>query len=35
MAAMNFSALADAPEFQINEVARIGADLRIIAAPNG
>ena len=35
MAAMNFSALADAPEFQINEVARIGADLRIIAAPKG
>ena len=35
MAAMNFSALADAPEFEINEVTRIGADLRIIAAPKG
>ena len=32
-AAMNFSALAEAPEFEINEVTRIGADLRIIAAP--
>ena len=35
MAAMNFSALADAPEFEINDVTRIGADLRIIAAPKG
>ena len=35
MAAMNFPALADAPEFEINEVTRIGADLRIIAAPKG
>jgi len=35
VAAMNFSALADAPEFEINEVTRIGADLRIIAAPKG
>ena len=35
MVAMNFSALADAPEFEINEVTRIGADLRIIAAPKG
>ena len=34
-AAMNFSALAEAPEFEINEVTRIGADLRIIAAPKG
>ena len=35
MAAMKFSALAEAPEFEINEVTRIGADLRIIAAPSG
>ena len=35
MAAMNFSALADAPEFEINAVTRIGSDLRIIAAPKG
>ncbi len=35
MAAMNYPALADAPEFEINEVTRIGADLRIIAAPKG
>ena len=35
MAAMTFPALADAPEFEINEVTRIGADLRIIAAPKG
>ena len=35
MAAMNLPALADAPEFEINEVTRIGADLRIIAAPKG
>ena len=35
MAAMDFPALADAPEFEINEVTRIGADLRIIAAPKG
>jgi diaminohydroxyphosphoribosylaminopyrimidine deaminase/5-amino-6-(5-phosphoribosylamino)uracil reductase len=35
MAAMNFPALADTPEFEINEVTRIGADLRIIAAPKG
>ena len=35
MAAMNFPALAEAPEFEINEVTRIGADLRIIAAPKG
>lgn len=35
MAAMNFPALADAPEFEIKEVTRIGADLRIIAAPKG
>ena len=35
MAAVNFPALADAPEFEINEVTRIGADLRIIAAPKG
>ncbi len=35
MAAMNFSALAEAPEFEIKEVTRIGADLRIIAAPKG
>ena len=35
MVAMNFSALAEAPEFEINEVTRIGADLRIIAAPKG
>ena len=35
MAAMNFPALADVPEFEINEVTRIGADLRIIAAPKG
>ena len=35
MAAMNPSALAEAPEFEINEVTRIGADLRIIAAPKG
>ena len=35
VAAMNFSAQADAPEFEINEVTRIGADLRIIAAPKG
>ena len=34
-AAMNFPALADALEFEINEVTRIGADLRIIAAPKG
>ena len=33
MAAMNFSALTEAPEFEINEVTRIGEDLRIIAAP--
>ena len=33
MAAMTFSALTEAPEFEINEVTRIGADLRIIAAP--
>ena len=33
MAAMKFSALAEAPEFEINEVTRIGADLRIMAAP--
>ena len=33
MAAMNFSALTEAPEFEINEVTRIGKDLRIIAAP--
>jgi diaminohydroxyphosphoribosylaminopyrimidine deaminase/5-amino-6-(5-phosphoribosylamino)uracil reductase len=33
MAAMSFSALTEAPEFEINEVTRIGADLRIIAAP--
>ena len=35
MAAMNFPALAEALEFEINEVTRIGADLRIIAAPKG
>lgn len=35
MAAMNFPVLADVPEFEINEVTRIGADLRIIAAPKG
>ena len=35
MAAMDFPALADAPEFEINEVTRIGTDLRIIAAPRG
>ena len=35
MAVMNFPALADAPEFEINDVTRIGADLRIIAAPKG
>ena len=35
MAAMKFPALAEAPEFEINEVTRIGADLRIIAAPKG
>ena len=35
MAAMNFSALIEAPEFEINEVTRIGADLRIMAAPKG
>jgi diaminohydroxyphosphoribosylaminopyrimidine deaminase/5-amino-6-(5-phosphoribosylamino)uracil reductase len=35
MAAMNFLALADTPEFEINEVTRIGADLRIIAGPKG
>ena len=35
MAAMNFSALTEAPEFEINEVTRIGEDLRIIAAPKG
>ena len=35
MAAMNLSALTEAPEFEINEVTRIGADLRIIAAPKG
>ena len=35
MTAMDVSALADAPEFEINEVTRIGADLRIIAAPKG
>ena len=35
MAAMNFPALDDAPEFEINTVTRIGADLRIIAAPKG
>jgi diaminohydroxyphosphoribosylaminopyrimidine deaminase/5-amino-6-(5-phosphoribosylamino)uracil reductase len=33
MAAMNFSALIEAPEFEINEVTRIGEDLRIMAAP--
>ena len=33
VAAMNFSAMAEAPEFKIQEVTRIGADLRIIAAP--
>ena len=33
MAAMNFSALTEAPEFETKEVTRIGADLRIIAAP--
>ena len=33
MAAMTFSALTEAPEFEINEVTRIGTDLRIIAAP--
>jgi hypothetical protein len=33
MAAMNFPALAEAPEFEINEVTRIGSDLRIMAAP--
>ena len=33
MAAMTFSALTEAPEFEINEVTRIGEDLRIIAAP--
>lgn len=33
MALMNYNALADAPEFEINEVTRIGADLRIMAAP--
>ena len=35
MAVINFPALADAPEFEINDVTRIGADLRIIAAPKG
>ena len=33
MAAMTFSALAEAPEFEINEVTRVGPDLRIMAAP--
>ena len=33
MVAMNFSALADAPEFEINEVTRLGKDLRIMATP--
>lgn len=33
MAAMKFSALADAPEFEINEVTRLGKDLRIMATP--
>ena len=35
IAVMNFPALADAPEFEIKDVTRIGADLRIIAAPKG
>ena len=35
MAAMKFTALAETPEFEMNEVTRIGADLRIIAAPKG
>ena len=35
MAAMNLSALTEALKLEINEVTRIGADLRIIAAPKG
>ena len=33
MAAMTFSALAEAPEFEITEVTRLGKDLRIMATP--
>ena len=33
MAAMTFAALAEAPEFEITEVTRLGKDLRIMATP--
>ena len=33
MATMRYEALADAPAFEVMEVTRIGADLRIMATP--